>query len=110
MIATYPPTDPVDEIQPDNLAYVIYTSGSTDRPKGTLVTHGGLTNYLAWCSEAYPVDVGHGSLLHSTISFDATVTGFLRHCWLDARSIYCQKRTIWMRWLRPYARRQALVW
>ena len=29
---------------PDHLAYVIYTSGSSGRPKGVLLTHGGLCN------------------------------------------------------------------
>ncbi len=59
----------------ENLAYVIYTSGSTGKPKGTLITHKGLTNYLNWCLQAYPVGEGKGSLVHSTIAFDATVTG-----------------------------------
>ena len=58
----------------NDLAYVIYTSGSTGRPKGTLVTHGGLRNYLEWVRRAYPVDRGIGSVVHSTIAFDATVT------------------------------------
>ncbi|MCG3161077.1 MAG: Linear gramicidin synthase subunit D [Acidobacteria bacterium] len=58
----------------ENLAYVIYTSGSTGRPKGTLITHRGLTNYLNWCLAAYPVAAGRGSVVHSTIAFDATIT------------------------------------
>jgi non-ribosomal peptide synthase protein (TIGR01720 family) len=33
-----------------------------------------LTNYLNWCLLAYPIDKGSGSVFHSTISFDATVT------------------------------------
>ena len=57
-----------------NLAYVIYTSGSTGRPKGVLVTHGGLVNYLQWCSSAYDVAEGGGSLVHSPIGFDLTIT------------------------------------
>jgi amino acid adenylation domain-containing protein len=59
---------------PDHLAYVIYTSGSTGRPKGVLVTHRGLGNYLDWCLAAYPVAAGRGTLLHSPLGFDLTVT------------------------------------
>ena len=59
---------------PAHLAYVIYTSGSTGRPKGTLITHRGLTNYLNWCLSAYPIEAGQGSVVHSTIGFDATIT------------------------------------
>ena len=62
------------EILPESLAYVIYTSGSTGKPKGTLVTHRGLRNYLEWVRRAYPLDRGTGSVVHSTIAFDATVT------------------------------------
>ena len=58
----------------ENLAYMIYTSGSTGKPKGTLITHRGLTNYLNWTWQAYPLQSGNGSLVHSTIAFDATVT------------------------------------
>jgi amino acid adenylation domain-containing protein len=59
---------------PDNLAYVIYTSGSTGRPKGALIGHRGLVNYLTWCLRAYPLAEGSGSIVHSSISFDLTVT------------------------------------
>ncbi|MEE8523271.1 MAG: non-ribosomal peptide synthase/polyketide synthase [Thermoanaerobaculia bacterium] len=61
-------------VDPDNLAYVIYTSGSTGRPKGVEITHLGLVNYLSWCTEAYEVALGQGSLVHSSLAFDLTVT------------------------------------
>jgi amino acid adenylation domain-containing protein/non-ribosomal peptide synthase protein (TIGR01720 family) len=67
-------TNPKVTIDPDNLVYMIYTSGSTGKPKGTLITHAGLTHYLNWAYEAYPLNEGRGSLVHSTIAFDATVT------------------------------------
>jgi len=61
----------------DNLAYVLYTSGSTGRPKGVAVHHRGLTNYLSWSRRAYRLAEGHGAPVHSSISFDLTVTSLL---------------------------------
>ena len=58
----------------DNLAYVIYTSGSTGKPKGAMIVHRGLTNYLNWCINAYRPGEGKGAPVHSSISFDLTVT------------------------------------
>ncbi len=66
--------NPENSVLPENLAYVIYTSGSTGKPKGTLITHNGLRNYLSWCSNTYPLDAAQGSIVHSSIAFDATVT------------------------------------
>jgi amino acid adenylation domain-containing protein len=62
---------------PDSLAYAIYTSGSTGRPKGTLIHHRGLVNYLTWCRRAYPLGEGAGAPVHSSISFDLTITSLL---------------------------------
>ncbi|HKV10807.1 MAG TPA: amino acid adenylation domain-containing protein, partial [Thermoanaerobaculia bacterium] len=59
------------EADPDRLAYVIYTSGSTGRPKGVMVSHRGLAAYLGWAHGTYPRG---GSLAHTSISFDLTVT------------------------------------
>ncbi|UNO41481.1 non-ribosomal peptide synthetase [Streptomyces sp. MST-110588] len=60
-------------LRPGHAAYVIYTSGSTGRPKGVVVPHRGLSNYLMWCAGAYP-GVRGGAVLHSSVSFDLTVT------------------------------------
>ncbi|MFN7945820.1 MAG: amino acid adenylation domain-containing protein [Blastocatellia bacterium] len=65
----------VSEVRPHHLAYVIYTSGSTGRPKGALIEHRGLVNYLTWCLRAYPVSEGAGAPVHSSLSFDLTITG-----------------------------------
>ncbi|MCC5666990.1 amino acid adenylation domain-containing protein [Nostoc sp. CHAB 5784] len=66
--------NPVSSVGPQNLAYVIYTSGSTGQPKGTLIIHQGLVNYLSWCTKAYAVADGSGAPVHSSIGFDATIT------------------------------------
>ncbi|HSF43044.1 MAG TPA: non-ribosomal peptide synthase/polyketide synthase [Thermoanaerobaculia bacterium] len=58
----------------DDLAYVIYTSGSTGRPKGVMVAHRGLFSYLRFALETYAAHGAAGSLLHTSISFDLSVT------------------------------------
>jgi amino acid adenylation domain-containing protein/non-ribosomal peptide synthase protein (TIGR01720 family) len=74
LIAREPDTNPPASARPDNLAYVIYTSGSTGAPKGTLIAHRGLVNYLSWCTRAYALAEGTGAPVHSPLGFDLTVT------------------------------------
>jgi len=57
-----------------DLAYVMYTSGSTGQPKGAMIEHGGLANYLHWAIGAYGFRCGGVVPVHSSISFDLTVT------------------------------------
>ena len=63
-------------VRPDNLAYVIYTSGSTGIPKGVMIQHRGVVNYLCWASTQYTASegAGAGAPVHSSIGFDLTVT------------------------------------
>lgn len=62
------------QISGDDLAYIIYTSGSTGEPKGAMIHHQGLSNYLHWAVDYYKTDQGDGVLLHGSIAFDATLT------------------------------------
>ena len=73
-IAEHAQSAPITRVLPHNLAYVIYTSGSTGEPKGSMLLHEGLTNYLSYGSEAY-LSAGVGMVpVNTTLAFDATVT------------------------------------
>ena len=72
---SYEKTDnPARSATQANLAYVMYTSGSTGMPKGAMITHQGLVNYLHWAISAYGFEAGGLVPLHSSVSFDLTVT------------------------------------
>ncbi|RAM48126.1 MAG: non-ribosomal peptide synthetase, partial [Hapalosiphonaceae cyanobacterium JJU2] len=74
LLSIHPQYNPMNEVTANHLAYVIYTSGSTGTPKGTMVLHQGLVNYLSWCTDTYAVADLAGAIVHSSLSFDATVT------------------------------------
>jgi amino acid adenylation domain-containing protein len=84
--------DPVS-LSPENAAYVIYTSGSTGQPKGAVITHAGLTNYLNWLMKAYSSPEGSGAPLHSSLSFDLSVTSLFGPLVLGQRIVLTEATT-----------------
>ncbi|BAM91288.1 putative non-ribosomal peptide synthase [Bradyrhizobium oligotrophicum S58] len=60
-------------IHPESLAYVIYTSGSTGSPKGVMVRHGALTNFLAAMAEQPGIVSDDRVLGLTSLSFDIAV-------------------------------------
>jgi amino acid adenylation domain-containing protein/non-ribosomal peptide synthase protein (TIGR01720 family) len=72
---------------PESLAYVLYTSGSTGRPKGVMVSHAALANYLRWCTAAYECGRVGDSVVHSSLSFDLTVTSVFSPLLVGRRAV-----------------------
>lgn len=73
-IARYPDTEPTEQergvLRGDHPAYVIYTSGSTGAPKGVVVPHEALVNFLGAMQERVPLRAGDRMLAQTTIAFD----------------------------------------
>lgn len=59
---------------PDDLIYMIYTSGSTGQPKGTMLRHRNVSNFLNYEKEAFNVNCNNRFALITSYSFDMTVT------------------------------------
>lgn len=59
---------------PSNTAYMIFTSGSTGIPKGVMVSHKNLMNYLCWAKKTYIKHEKEVFALYSTFAFDFTMT------------------------------------
>ncbi|MEP7341617.1 MAG: AMP-binding protein, partial [Acidobacteriota bacterium] len=62
------------QVTGDDLAYIIYTSGSTGEPKGVMIRHNSLVNYICWASEVYLKGRSLDFALYSSLAFDLTVT------------------------------------
>ena len=62
------------QLVPEHPVYVIYTSGSTGWPKGVVVTHGALNDYLHWVTGHCDVAAFWGAPIHSSLAFDLTLT------------------------------------
>jgi amino acid adenylation domain-containing protein len=63
----------VADLTPQNLAYVIYTSGSTGQPKGVLVEHHSVVNFLQYSADVFMPEHLMGSLVSAPLAFDGTV-------------------------------------
>ncbi|GGK78976.1 non-ribosomal peptide synthetase [Mangrovihabitans endophyticus] len=68
-----PADRPAHRPRPGDLAYVIYTSGTTGRPKGVMVEHGSLANFVRWNAEALALTPADRSAVLASPGFDASV-------------------------------------
>jgi amino acid adenylation domain-containing protein len=57
----------------DNLAYVIYTSGSTGQPKGVMIEHRSLVNYMCWFNNAVLRKTRYNIPLVTNFTFDPSL-------------------------------------
>jgi amino acid adenylation domain-containing protein len=72
-IAKQSTVNPLVEVDQHNLAYIIYTSGSTGQPKGVMIEHRSVVNYILTTIREYGIASEDQILQFSSICFDASV-------------------------------------
>ena len=60
-------------------AYVIYTSGSTGHPKGVLVSHAALANFVAWHRRVFKISNNDRATQLASVAFDASIMEIWPH-------------------------------
>lgn len=68
---------PAATIAPNHLAYIIYTSGTTGHPKGVMIEHRNIVNYICWAISTYFDEQPCGMPLFTSVAFDLTITSIL---------------------------------
>jgi len=61
-------------ISSSNLAYLLYTSGTTGNPKGVMVEHSALVNYVYWAAQQYSGFEANSFPFFTSVAFDLTLT------------------------------------
>ncbi|UOQ48667.1 amino acid adenylation domain-containing protein [Gracilibacillus caseinilyticus] len=85
---------PETDVTWDDPVYMIYTSGSTGNPKGVMVTHGGITNFLFAMRQKFLLTGQDRLMAVTTIAFDISVLELFLPLLSGATCIVVEKKTI----------------
>ncbi|MFI7115843.1 amino acid adenylation domain-containing protein [Amycolatopsis sp. NPDC049868] len=90
--AEYPLVEAESSCTPEDLAYVIYTSGTTGRPKGVMIEHRAVVNYIRNVAARTGLSAEDVCDYSTSLSFDLTVTTTLACLALGGRVAVYQEQ------------------
>ncbi|MGB3467384.1 MAG: amino acid adenylation domain-containing protein, partial [Cyclobacteriaceae bacterium] len=84
------------KVDPENIAYTIYTSGTTGKPKGVLIEHKSIVNYLLNSKTNYLSEdkQSTGTYMHLSYAFDASLTGLFMPLLIGKPSVIAEDNTL----------------
>lgn len=86
------PRKPVEaKLDPTSLAYMIYTSGSTGQPKGVMIPHAAVVNFLRSMAREPGMQQGETLLAVTTFSFDIAVLELMLPLSVGGRVVVAQR-------------------
>ncbi len=72
------PSPPVFENIDADIAYILYTSGSTGNPKGVMISHANIFNYIEWAADY--LEITSDDVILSTAPFHFDMSVFDIYC------------------------------
>jgi len=87
-------SSPEININENDLAYIIYTSGTTGSPKGVMIEHRSIINYIYNVKEHIQIDSNDVVDFSTNIGFDLTVTTTICSLCLGAKIAICKSELL----------------
>ncbi|HEU5269095.1 MAG TPA: amino acid adenylation domain-containing protein [Jatrophihabitans sp.] len=81
------------EIDPAGIAYVMYTSGSTGWPKGCVLEHRQVVNFICWMIRQWQVDERDRVLQYASLNFDVSVLDMFTAVLSGATAVVADQQT-----------------
>jgi amino acid adenylation domain-containing protein len=82
------------DVTPENVAYVLYTSGSTGQPKGVILEHRNVTNFLPGMIRRWQIGPRDAVLQFASFTFDVSVMDMFMPLTAGARAVLAPAETL----------------